>query len=86
MVDLKDWDLPIPNWIIFGWLGLLEAILFVGMAVFVITIFEGGGYIPTISISRNPVVLVALVAVLTVTFAAFKSDTNFVSVVRQNGR
>ncbi|WP_265110807.1 hypothetical protein [Halosolutus halophilus] len=74
MVNLQDWDLPVPDWVIFGWLGLLEAIILVGMTVFVVSLFEQGDIIPTLPLTRSPIVLIGLVAVLTVVFTVFRMD------------
>ena len=74
MVDLKDWDLPLPDWVIYGWLGLLEAIILVGMTVFVITLFEQGEIIPALPLPRDSIVLVVAVAILTVVFTVFRME------------
>lgn len=74
MVNLQDWDLPVPDWVIFGWLGLLEAVLLVGMSVFVISLFEQGDIIPTLPLPRSRIVLISLVVVLTIVFTIFRME------------
>ncbi|WP_324761159.1 hypothetical protein [Haloarcula montana] len=42
-----DWsDSPFPDSLIHAWLSLLEAAILGGLTTFVITMLEGGGFIP----------------------------------------
>lgn len=87
MVDLKDWDLPLPGWVILGWLGLLEALFVVGLVAFVVSLYERGGIIPSLPLPRSPLAMFLAVVVLTVVFTVFKmEDTSLIDLVGYLGR
>ncbi|WIV67019.1 hypothetical protein [Natrialbaceae archaeon AArc-T1-2] len=59
MVDLDDWDFPVPDSVILAWLALLEALVLGGLIVFAVAIFYEGGFLP---LPFEPSALVAILA------------------------
>lgn len=83
MVNLEDWDLPVPNWIIYGWLGLLEAIILIGMSVFIISLVEEGGIVQALPFPRGQGVILALVLIFTAVFTVFRMENkSIVGLIR----
>lgn len=78
MVELKDWDFPVPDSVVLVWLSLLEALVWGGIVIFTTSMFYAGGFLPLPFSPSGTIVGVGLLAFFILIAAAkFKQNDIF---------